>query len=138
MAAPPIDEWAVRAGQALDQLTYRDWKFWACRGWTGVAIVSVRGRFPDSNNPDTTFEAERSAAVEDDTPEGVINAAMVAVLNLEVHEACERFRFADERPFDPHHWCELTMVPLPRVINKGKPYPGRESVAALTETEGDA
>lgn len=120
MSPPPIDIWIQMAGEILDKVEYRDWKFFPNRGWTGVALVSVTGEFQDTYDPAKTFKATRSATVMDDTTNGLLNAAMVAALTLETHEAFERFKFNDERPFDPHRFINVATFNIPEWIDKEK------------------
>lgn len=85
------------AAAVVSGLRYKDWRFELVKLAEGQLAVRVRARVPDTRGG-SEFVIGRTAAV----ITTVEDAAFRAVMQIEDHEARERFYAGSDKPFDPH------------------------------------
>lgn len=88
---------AAKVHAVVSRIAYKDWQFDVVRVGQRLA-VRVAAAVPNVARPDSAFETSRKAVIFDD----VLEAAFRAIMQLEEHEARERFIVADDRPLNPH------------------------------------
>lgn len=87
------------AFHVLSQMTYKDWEFSLVRTGPDLLAVRVSAVLTDTCRDEREFRTTRYASIGDD---GVVAAALRAVLKLEAHEAREHLRVKGSRVVDPH------------------------------------
>lgn len=89
----------------LDGLSYRDWRFVLEGAAYPRETLVVLLREPDSNGGPRMIAVRHRFALprEDLGPAGWRRWLFDRILQVELHEAMERFRLDGERPFMPEH-----------------------------------
>ena len=93
---PPVDEAA--ATRAIADLTYKDWELSLVKLTTGQLAVRVVAHNPDVGDPTRTFTSSRTVIIR----RSVEEAAFRGVMEIEEHEAAERFRRRGRRVMSIH------------------------------------
>jgi len=88
---------APRIHHLLQGVRYRDWKFSLVQ-LGGRPAVLASASVPNVYDADRSFTTSRSAVITDD----ILEAVYRVVLQLEEHEARERFKIGSTRPLNPH------------------------------------
>lgn len=95
---PPCAITRAEAAAAAATVAYRGWRFSIVEDPLGLH-VRVEATFEDTRKPGRTFAVSRAAPIHG---RDVAAAALVAALQVERHEAMERFLVDGRRSFDPH------------------------------------